>query len=233
MLFMHTLEPIWYACILSATAFLGAIAAYFIYPKKPLFIHFFSHIVAGLVVAAVAIELVPRIIDTGETIRVGLSFFSGTAAMLCARAIFSKFERFSTFSMAVASAFLLLIQGMFIAIAFYSSEKAGSVIAFSLALAAFLANFVLSRRLQEKGWYRSMQLMTLLLVAIMPPIGAWLGTHLIYSVLDIAKLEILAFGTAALLYLGAGELLEGTHGKGSYLLSIGFFLGFISLLLMD
>lgn len=225
----YNVESILYALISTGTALLGAFIAYIFHPRQ-LLLSFLFHLAAGILVAAVAVEFIPKIIDTGDALRLGTSFLAGAVTIVSIRAIFAKLENFSTFSRVVATLLTLLIHGILIAIAFYVAEKTGIVIALSLSLFALLLNFSIAGKIQEKGWQRSMQIATLVVIACMPPVGAWLGNYLLYGTVHFLRLEILAFGAAVLLYLGAEELLGTVQKKGSWLLSMAFLIGFVSLL---
>jgi len=222
----------WYALVPMGATLLGGLLAFCFHPKEKLF-RFFEHLVAGVIIAAVAIELIPKLLVLDAPWRMGFGFLLGAFFMLILRKLFSKLSGLSQFTLVLAAALDLLIDGVLIALAFVAGRHMGVVIALSLCLCGFLLNFTVSTNLISRNWMKFFQILVIVCLALMLPLGAWSGNYLIEVLPRRYVLELFSFAAAALLFLGVEELIgKGECSKEPILTSSGFFFGFLLLLIL-
>ena len=211
----------------------GAIASYYV-PKERV-VNGIQHFVAGIVLAAVAVELIPKILGKGSALTIGIGFVLGVALMLGVHELahfLSDRKRASPYPMGlVAGAGIdLLIDGMLIGVAFAAGRSSGIFVGLSLSFCAFFLNLSVGTRLV--GLSMKTKWTTVIGVAVMLPIGAFTGGQIIAMLPAYWLTEAIAFGVAALLFLGAEELLKDAHKQSHGIISSAlFFLGFLVILL--
>ena len=226
-----------YALIPMAIALIGGyFATKTTFSKKAM--SFVQHLLAGIVVAAVATELLPKIMGKGSPWTVGIGFALGATVMIGVHALAhllgdkGKKEKIPL-GLILGCALDLLIDGILIGVSFLAGTSGGILIAISLSFCAFFITLTLSSTLAKKEVDRFQQYLVLILTTVMLPIGALIGgtvvSHLPYQFLT----ETLAFGVAALLFLGVEELLGEAHATHDTAPITGaFFLGFLVILLL-
>lgn len=231
-------SPMWivlYSLIPAALALAGGLVAS-IYIPKPKLTSGLQHFVAGVVVAAVSIELLPEI-KTGSGWTIGLGFLIGVGVMIglheLAHAIAGKEGKGGVpVGLIAGGAIDLLIDGILIGVSFLAGLESGILIAISLSLCAFFLNLTVSSTLTRKNIGKGVQLFFILLIAAMLPIGAFIGSVILSYFPSTILVETLAFGVAALLYLGVEELLSEAHEvHDTAWIQAAFFLGFLIILL--
>lgn len=231
-----TLWIVLYSLIPAALALAGGLVASFYIPK-PKLISGLQHFVAGVVIAAVSIELLPEIIKTGSGWTIGLGFIIGVAVMIglheLAHAIAGKEgKRGVPVGLIAGGAIDLLIDGILIGVSFLAGIESGILIAISLSLCAFFLNLTVSSTLTRKNIGKLVQLFFILFIAAMLPIGAFIGGVILSYFPSTILVETIAFGVAALLYLGVEELLSEAHEvHDTAWIQAAFFLGFLIIIL--
>ncbi len=208
------------SCIL-----IGSIFAGFFKLKKNLLSNF-QHFVAGILIAAVALELIPPITKSPSlSIVFGLAL--GAIAMLVLKGISDKIGTKSS-GLITASMIDLMIDGVILAITFLAGLKSGFVVALALSFETLSLSFTIRSTLHQQKISTNRQFITLLLLLIALPLGALIGTGVISVLPPLWLNELLAFGIAALLFLAIEELLGKAHQKPETLLPPAlFFAGFI------
>lgn len=226
-----------YTLIPAALALIGGFVAS-LYVPKPKLVSTLQHFVAGVVFAAVAVELLPKIIGKGSPWTIALGFAIGVVVMLLVHELahfLAKKEGKGSlpFGLIAGGAIDLFIDGVLIGVAFLAGMESGILIAISLSLCAFFLNLTISSTLTQKGAKRSVQFFTIVCIAAMLPLGAWIGASVLAQLPASILIETIAFGVAALLYLGVEELLAEAHGgeHDTAYTSAAFFLGFLVILL--
>lgn len=181
----------------------------------------FQHFAAGVVFAAVAVELMPRLDAIGFPVAMILGFIAGIALMLASK---SAFERSGMF---VPMAIDLFIDGLLVAIGFAAGKLGGVVLLIGLTVETLSLGLSTAPSLASQGFARAEAVGILSLVATAIFAGAAAG-HLVAGSSGLLLAGILGFGVAALLYLVTEELLAEAHASpDTTVVTATFFLGFL------
>ncbi len=234
---ISTVTIFWYAMIPTVVSLIGGGIAAYCSPSKK-WSAIIQHFVAGIVISAVASDLMPKLFDSHSPASVAIGFIIGVVAMLLVHS-FAHFiakrgqKGALPYGLVFASAIDLLIDGLLIGVAFAAGKSSGMLIAISLSFCAFFLNLSVGTTLSENGSTPLTRLITTLFIAIMLPIGAIIGGTVVAAMPYSLLLETIAFGVAALLFLGCEELLGPAHRKHhSNVASIALFLGFLIVLML-
>ncbi len=198
-----------------------------------------QHFAAGLVFAAVAVELLPD--EKGENpLLVFVGFAVGTLAMLGMEMAIRRYEKRQAvksegnLGMLIASAIDFLIDGILIGLAFTLGGKAGLLVTIALGAEFGSLGFTLSVELKELGLNPKQHYLYLGALAAMPIVGAAIGMLVLAAAPHAVMTLSLAFAIAALLYLVTEELLIEAHSKGNEEFATAmFFVGFLMIFLID
>ncbi len=198
-------------------------------------VSFTQHFTAGVVFAAVATELLPKILETHSPIHITIGFSLGVIVMVLIKTFTTRETEKSdqiSFAMLTSVGVDLFIDGILIAIAFLSGEKTGTLMALALVLEVAFLSLSLSTDLTQKKTNLRFRMLVFIALSCMIPLGTGSGL-LILNVLPPAFfIEALSFGAAALLYLVIEELLVEAHEtKDTPIITASFFLGFLILFL--
>jgi len=231
------LTVFFYALIPMAISLIGGgVSAYYTPNEK--WSSILQHFVAGIVISAVASDLLPKLFESGTPFTVAIGFIIGVIVMLGIHALAHAIaDRRRTgpvpYGLLFAAAIDLLIDGLLIGVAFAAGTSSGILIAISLSLCGFFLNLTVGATLAQNGASSKMRIASAIFIAIMLPIGALIGGLIVVNMPYSLMLETLAFGVAALLFLGCEELLGPAHRKhhGSTA-SAALFLGFLLVLLL-
>ncbi|MGA8163496.1 MAG: hypothetical protein WB791_00535 [Waddliaceae bacterium] len=229
LILLYTLIPL-------SFAIMGGIIG-FLYRPKPKAFSSLQHFTAGVIIASVSVELLPKLLGDHAPWLIAEGFVVGVVLMLL-------LERFSQslskaegkeglpVGLIVGTSIDLLIDGILIGIAFFASQLGGLLIAVSLSFCAFVLNLTVSSTLGQKKSALAIQLLTLFFIPFMLPIGALLGWRVVAQFPPSVLIGIIAFSVAALLFVGIEELLAEAHEtKDTLWVSASFFLGFLIILL--
>lgn len=216
---------------------LGSIIAWYKQPSDKTS-SMIQHFAAGVVLAAVAAELVPKIIQNEIQWLVALGFACGIILMLVTDYFAdhlnskSKESRFP-YGLVLAVIVDVFIDGLLIGVAFSASARSGIIIALALTLEVFFLGIATSASMIKNNTQKSRGILAMIIAAILIPIGAWLGFLLASDLSRSVHMAILAFGTAALLYLVTEELLVEAHEVAeTKVATLAFFVGFLIILLI-
>ncbi len=232
------MHPTLYALIPAAFALFGGLIAA-VYSPKATVSSLLQHFVAGVIIAAVAIDLLPKIMNVDSKWSIGLGFLIGIAFMVAlhelAHIIAHKKEGGKLpLRLIGASAIDLFIDGILIGLAFIAGSKSGVIITWSLIPCAFFLTLTVGNLLKKKSLPLSTQILFLLFLALMFPLGAFIGSHFAESLPTFLLHETIAAAIAALLYLGVEEFLVEAHRKReNHWVPLAFFLGFGIVLLFQ
>ena len=206
-----------YTLIPATASLLGASLGTLYHPKKRL-LSALQHFVAGIVIAAVATELLPKVLQARFTVAIG--FILGVIAMLALKAFEQRVK-----GLIWAGCIDLFIDGLLIAVSFLAGFKSGILIAISLSFCAFFLTLTVMSTVRSAHVFW---------LALMLPLGGLIGGSVISQLPSVILLETIAFGVAALLYLGVEELLNDAHKtEDSIWISSTFFLGFFLVFLIQ
>lgn len=194
-----------------------------------------QHFAAGVVTAALAVELLPEIEAEHHSLGATLgSFALGGLLMLALKALFLRWERAREargeadrpLGLLVASALDTLVDGLVIGTGFASSRATGATLAYGLSAEMLFLGLAIASEFGGASRWRPAWVCAALASVLL--VGVLGGTWLLSDASGELVAAGLAFGAAALLYLVTEELLveahedvrEGPFGAG--LLSLGF-----------
>lgn len=195
-----------------------------------------QHFAAGVVFAAIATEIIPEVMHAGNPGAALMGFAAGVAAMFAMRWLAERLEsRDSAKAAALPLGFLAavgidcIIDGVVIGTGFAVGARQGILVSAALALEMFFLGLATANTMKESGAGATK------IVLICAGLAAVLGTSALigFALLAGAPVAILttllAFGSAALLYLVTEELLVRAHDLGeTRLVTSLFFLGFLT-----
>lgn len=216
---------------------IGSIAAWYKQPTEK-FSSLVQHFAAGVVLAAVAAELVPKIIQNEVQWLVALGFAAGVFVMFATEMFAERLnekmqENVFPVGLVLAVIIDVFIDGLLIGVAFSASKRSGIIIALALTLEVFFLGIATTASLMKRQAKKSMGILCMLIAAILIPIGASIGYVVADNLSNTLHMTILAFGTAALLYLVTEELLVEAHTvPETRQATLAFFVGFLIILLI-
>lgn len=218
----------------------GSVSAFFSF--RPWLRSAFQHFAAGLVFAAVSTGLLPELLKGRDLIPTVAGFSLGIVMMLGMKWLLERggkpgfSEEDTPWSLVITAGVDYLVDGLLIGIGFGIGARAGGLLTFALtAEGFFLALAVISALTRHRFRWSRLALISsgfgLLLAA-----GAIAGSTL-YSLLSGSiHTAMIAFGTAALIYLVTEELLVEAHEhrvQENPLTAALFFVGFLLLITLE
>ncbi len=194
-----------------------------------------QHFSAGIVFAALAVELIPELYNTPFKIQLIIGYIIGTTLMLIIQKVFHNNHSHSNksiVSLLIAVAIDIFIDGLLVGISFAISVEKGLIISIALSLELLFLVLSVDASLQKAGKSFMSIVLTNIGFAVLAFSGSALGLTFLNTSKSIIVL-ITSFGTAALLYLVTEELLKDAHEEKETTTSTAmFFLGFLIILLL-
>lgn len=224
----YTLIPV------AASAMGGVIAA--IKPPGKVVKSAIQHFAAGVVFAAAALELIPKVREQPPWVAI-LGFTGGIVVMVVLRLVTTRLERNGSnqanIGLVAAVGVDVFIDGLVTGAGFVAGEETGVLLTIALVLEfLFLGLSVASSLGEQASNWKIMATppsLSLLMVA-----GTAAGVILLRDVPAVLLAIVLAFGAVALMYLVTEELLVEAHkGAQSPWIAATFFLGFLVYLVID
>jgi len=186
----------------------------------------FQHFAAGVVFAAVAVELLPQLESLASPISMVIGFCLGVAAMFATKALFKNV------GLIVPVAIDLFIDGILIAVGFAAGVKGGTVLLIGLTLETLSLGLSSAPALVRSGMPGSRVVSLLGVTGVVVLIGAAVG-YVVVGLSGSFLAGILGFGVASLLYLVTEELLAEAHEvPDTPFVTATFFAGFLAPLVM-
>jgi len=196
-----------------------------------------QHFAAGAVLSAVASSVIPEAERLGSIVGILGGFAVGGFAMIALKWFVVNFERKEKgrgkqpVGLAAAAAVDTLVDGALISAGFYSGQQLGTLLAVALALELFFLTLSVGaefRKDRSKPW---LGILVTSGISILLVIGALIAGLLLRDASEATIAVGLAFGSAALIYLIAEELLvEAIQAEESLLSTAMLFAGFLVLL---
>lgn len=181
----------------------------------------FQHFAAGVVFAAVAVELLPELNALDSPIAMIVGFVLGIAVMLICKALFENA------GIIVPMAVDLFIDGLLVAVGFAAGALGGIVLLIGLTLETMSLGLSTSTALVRRGMSRRRAIMVLGATGLTILLGAAAGGAIV-GVSGVVLAGVLGFGVAALLYLVTEELLTEAHKVADTpIVTATFFAGFL------
>ena len=195
-----------------------------------------QHFAAGVVFAAVALELLPELVTNLKLLPLIIGFSSGVALMLIVRKVSEKFEvSGGSGGLVIASGVDVFIDGLLIGVSFDVGLKAGIIVTIALAIELLFLALSVASTLAKEGKSKSRIIIITVILSLLVLIGATIGGTLLQGIHGSGLEVIIAFAVAALLYLVTEELLVEAH-KGepdSAFSTTMFFVGFLIVLILE
>lgn len=208
-----------------------------------------QHFAAGVVFAALAVELLPDVVHRDAPFAAAVGFAIGVALMLGLRVVSQRLEGDSarpsdggektgsaraSFGLVLVVGVDILIDGLLIGVAFVAGAKEGVLITVALAIELLSLGLATSASMSKAGATRIRAITTICVLALLPLAGASAGVLLLGGLSGGWMEGLLAFAAAALLYLVTEELLVEAHEvpEAPWMTAM-FFAGFLILLLID
>lgn len=200
-----------------------------------------QHFAAGVVFAAVGVELLPELTRNIHLASLLIGFFLGVGLMLLVRFVTDKFEQKESSEhsrgsggLVVASGVDVFIDGLLMGVSFDVGVKEGIVITIALTIELLFLTISVVSSLTKGGKSKSTVIGVTVMLAALVLIGASLGGFFLDGLTGHSLEIVIAFATAALLYLVTEELLVEAHqGRDNAFATTMFFIGFLIILVLE
>lgn len=218
-----------------AATLLGAVAAV-VRPPGPRLTSAVQHLAAGVVLAALAGELLPELRGEGNLGLAVLGFAAGAALVLALGALSRRLERARPenarsgipVGLVAAVGVDLLLDGLLVGLGSALGEKQGVILTIALTIEVLFVGLSVTVTLLGERIRPAIALLIAAGLAATIAVGAVLGAVLLAGAGSAVLAFVLAFGAAALLYLVVEELLTEAHEQAeTALLTAMFFAGFL------
>lgn len=181
----------------------------------------FQHFAAGVVFAAVAVELLPELHDLDSPVAMIAGFVLGIATMLAFKALFENA------GIIVPMTVDLFVDGLLVAVGFAAGVMGGTILVIGLTLETLSLGLSTAPALARRGMTNTRVILVLGASGLAILVGAAAG-HIIAGMSGAFLAGILGFGVAALLYLVTEELLTEAHqSPDTPIVTATFFAGFL------
>jgi ZIP family zinc transporter len=218
----------------AASALGGVIAA--IKPPGKVVKSAIQHFAAGVVFAAAALELIPKVRKQPPWVAI-LGFAVGIVVMVALRLETTHLERSrssqANMGLIAAVGVDVLIDGLVTGAGFASGEETGVLLTIALVLEFLFLGLSVASSLgaQASNWRIMVTPPSLSLLMV---VGTFVGEILLGNASAVLLAIVLAFGAVALMYLVTEELLVEAHkGAEGPWIAATFFLGFLVYLVID
>ena len=224
-----------YVLLATGAGIAGGIVAFFWAPG----VHARSaiqHFAAGVVVAAIASDLIPEVQEIGTPLGILGGFAAGGAVMIALKWTALRFEKTPrgkklSFGIAAAAAVDTLVDGGIISAGFLMGDRLGALLAIALTIELFFLTLSVGSEFHSPRSRRWQGLATTVGIALMLLLGTGTAYLALRGASETTVAICLAFGAAALLYLIAEELLvESIQAEESLFSTAMLFAGFAALL---
>lgn len=196
-----------------------------------------QHFAAGVVIAAVASDLIPEVEKIGTALGILAGFAAGGLIMIALKWLVLKFEKHEQkkkalpVGLAAAAAVDTLIDGAIISAGFSTGQSLGKLLAIALAVELFFLNLSVGSEFHKLKSSRWLGVAATTGISALLLIGAFVAFFLLRDASQPTVAIFLSFGAAALIYLIAEELLvESIQAEESLFSTAMLFAGFAVLL---
>jgi ZIP family zinc transporter len=218
----------------------GGIIAAFRSPREALRISV-QHIAAGVVFAAVGVELLPELVRELAISPLVLGISAGVALMLLVKAWTGRLEKggsgggnYGPDGLFIASGVDVFIDGLLIGIGFEVGFREGVIITMALTIELLFLAISVASSMSKRNAGKLRIIVSSVVLALLVLSGALLGGTLLHGNKGGGLEGIIAFATATLLYLVTEELLVEAHeGRDTSFRTAMFFVGFVSILILE
>ncbi|MCF6766550.1 hypothetical protein L3V82_12300 [Thiotrichales bacterium 19S3-7] len=218
---------------------LGSLIAVYKTPSQKL-TSAIQHFAAGIVFAAVAVELIPILLSHMVRLDIAIGFILGIIIMLIIDHFNHKLEKVNAkekqlpLGLILAVAIDLFIDGMLVGVSYLANQRSGIIIALALSLETLFLGVTVIIDMQKQYISPVKSVSIIFAMAILIMIGAVLGYGIVSQLSSYWQMGIIAFGVTALLYLVVEELLVKAHKlHDTKFATAMFFIGFLIVLLIS
>lgn len=197
-----------------------------------------QHFAAGIVFAAVAVELLPDLSSNFSLVPVVIGFSLGVALMLVVRYVTDKVEENAqtkgSGSLITTAGLDILIDGLLMGVSFSIAVTQGLILMIALTIELLFLVISVTSSLSKKGKSQGFIIAVTVAFALLVILGAFLGGYVLSGLSGFGFEMVVAFAIAALLYLVTEELLVEAHeGKDNPFATTMFFVGFLTVIVLD
>lgn len=198
-----------------------------------------QHLAAGIVIAAVAGEVLPDLRDRHSLAATLAGFVVGVVALLALSQFEARSERGGPSAgipaaMVVALCIDLFIDGILVGTGAALGEGQGRTLTIALTFEILFLALSLTGELTERGLTARRAALVPIAASMTTVVGALAGAALLSRANNSTQAAVLAFGSAALLYLVTEELLVEAHDTPDGPIHVTmFFVGFIALFTLE
>lgn len=200
--FLFTLIP------LVAAVASGVLASY--WTPNPEARSYIQHFAAGVVLAAVTGELLPKVVESGRYVPSAMvGFVAGLALMLAIKLVSHAGGKGgqSAASLTLTAGVDTLVDGLVIGLGFVVGGGAGALLAVALAVELFFLSLSAASSFGQSGKSGRWMLGIASGLGVLVMVGALAGVAVLGGAPESLVIAVLAFGSIALLYLVTEELL--------------------------
>lgn len=219
-----------------AASIIGSIVAV-LRPPGPKTTSAVQHFAAGVVMAALAGEVLPDLRNEGSLIWAVAGFIAGTSVMLALGALGRRLEQRQKspgsgipVGLLMAVGIDLLLDGILVGLGASLGARQGLILTIALTIEILFLGLSVTINLTRNGLSRTRAVATTSSLGLLTGLGAVGGAAVIGGASHQSLALILAFGAAALLYLVVEELLTEAHEHAeTAFLGAMFFVGFLAI----
>lgn len=220
-----------------AAAVVGGVVASVRRPS-PVVVSGVQHFAAGVVVAAVAGEVLPDLKERGSVGLVAAGFATGVVVMLLLSRLEKPVARGEAARIPIGYLAVigvdLLVDGLLVGAGAAVSTSTAVVITVALTLEVLFLGVAIALELRSSGQSPARSALITAALSLLVAVGALLGAIVLASAGNTALVLVLAFAAAALLWLVVEELLVEAHSQPQTpSLASVFFLGFLALYALE
>lgn len=196
-----------------------------------------QHFAAGVVIAAAALELLPKVVRASGLVAVA-GFGAGIAVMFGMRFLTNRIERQPETSahrfplgLIGATGIDFLVDGLVLGAGFTAGGHTGVLLAIALTVEYVFVGLSLAAALPPGG-HRGLVIGLPVALSLLTVAGTLAGFWLLNGVSAATLAGVLAFGAVAFMYLATEELLVEAHASGETAVgSTAFYIGFLVILI--
>jgi ZIP family zinc transporter len=198
-----------------------------------------QHLAAGIVIAAVAGEVLPDLRDRHSLAATLIGFTIGVTCLLALSKVETRAEQCGQTkgvptAMLVALSIDLFIDGILVGTGAALGEGQGRILTIALTFEILFLALSLTGELVERGLSTARATLIPIAASTTTIVGALVGAAILGHATNAIQAAVLAFGSAALLYLVTEELLTEAHDTPDTTLHVAmFFVGFIALFTLE
>lgn len=221
-----------------AAAIVGSIVAV-VRPPGPKLTSAIQHFAAGVVLSALAGEVLPDLRTEGSLPWAIAGFVIGTTVMLALGSLSRKIERKQSAGPTLPVAFLivigidLLLDGLLVGLGSTLGARQGLILTIALTIEILFIGLSVTIALTQTGLTKVRAVVITAGLGLTTALGAIGGAAILGGATRAVLAFVLAFGASALLYLVVEELLTEAHEQAETVgLAAMFFLGFLTIYIL-